>query len=141
MDLLTERISIQSSASLKSASVGDIVSYATIVQNRANGNITMADGGVELIDELPVGFELVKGSYAVFKVSDANQYTEITGLPEPSGRFSRFGAFELLADSNTKYGTTYRLKRMRPSAYSSTKHGSEKQIRKNLYLVSLALLL
>ena len=107
VDLLTERISIQSSASLKSASVGDIVSYATIVQNRANGNITMADGGVELIDELPVGFELVKGSYAVFKVSDANQYTEITGLPEPSGRFLRFGAFELLADS--KYEVRYNV--------------------------------
>ena len=67
-------------------SVGDIVSYATIIQNRANGNITMADGGVELIDELPVGFELVR-SYAVFKVSDANQYTEIPDYQNQADAF------------------------------------------------------
>ena len=107
LDPLTERVSIASSASLKSASVGDIVSYATLIKNQTNGTISIADGGVEVVEELPVGFELIKGSYAVFKVSAENQYTEITGLPEPSGRYLRFGAFELKA--NTNYEIRYNV--------------------------------
>ncbi len=100
LDPVNERVSIQTSASLKSASVGDIITYRISVQNRSLGGITMDDGGVEVVTELPQGIEMVEGSYGIFEVITANGspvFTRISGIPEPSGSFLRFGAFPLNA--------------------------------------------
>ncbi|HEY4220874.1 MAG TPA: hypothetical protein VGO62_06010, partial [Myxococcota bacterium] len=107
VDALKSELVVTKTANQKIASVGDIVSYTVRLENHALSGVSKGEGGVEIVDALPPGFQLVKGSYLLDRVDrDARGQETRSKVPvrDAGGALHTFGPFEMLA------ATTYELR-------------------------------
>jgi len=103
VDPLSEQVTITKTATRKRASVGEIVSYEVRVDNKALVDRRRDDGaGVEIVDTLPAGFQLVDGSFqlAELRLDAAGQQRRrlVSDVRATGARTVRFGPFDLLAE-------------------------------------------
>jgi uncharacterized repeat protein (TIGR01451 family) len=103
VDPLSEQLTIIKTATRKRASIGEIVSYEVRVDNKALVDRRRADGaGVEIVDTLPAGFQLVDGSFqlAELRLDGAGQQRRriVPDVRASGVRTVRFGPFDLLAE-------------------------------------------
>jgi uncharacterized repeat protein (TIGR01451 family) len=103
VDPLSEQVTITKTATRKRASIGEIVSYEVRVDNKALVDRRRDEGaGVEIVDTLPAGFQLVDGSFqlAEIRLDGAGQQRRriVPDVRATGGRTVRFGPFDLLAE-------------------------------------------
>jgi uncharacterized repeat protein (TIGR01451 family) len=108
VDRLRDQVRITKTANRRRLSIGDLVAYTVRVENRSAGELSLDEGGVEIVDTLPEAFRLVPDSWMLerLEVDDSGQqrrFREATASAE-GRRIVRFGPFALGA------GTTYELR-------------------------------
>ncbi len=101
LDPLQKQVTVTKTASRKRASIGEIVTYEVRIENKALQQFDVdSSGGVEIVDTLPAGFQLVDGSYQLARLElDARgqqQRTIVGDVKAKGGRTLRFGPFSLL---------------------------------------------
>ena len=112
VDPLQEQVTITKTATRKRLSVGEIVSYEVRVDNKALVDRTRQQGGgVDIVDTLPTGFQLVDGSFQLAEVSaDARGQLSrriVDDVRATGTRAIVFGPFDLL--SNRSYVLRYNV--------------------------------
>lgn len=109
-DRLKSQLVVTKTANRKRATIGDIVSYAVRVENRALAGVPIAEGGVEIVDSLPPGFDLIAGSYRLDEIARdgrGQERRQAVQVDARGGRVRAFGAFEL--KGNTAYELRYNV--------------------------------
>ena len=109
LDPLQKQVVVTKTASRKRASIGEIVTYEVRVENKALQRFDVdGTGGVEIVDTLPAGFNLIDGSFQLARLefdSRGQQRRTIVGNVKARGsRTLRFGPFSLQPQS------TYQLR-------------------------------
>ena len=103
LEQLGDQVTLTKTTTKKRASVGDIVTWEVRVDNRALEPFLVKDGhGVELVDTLPTGFSLVRGSYQVVRLDKDARGQErrvVERVDESGARALRFGPFDLRAET------------------------------------------
>ncbi|MCC7070894.1 MAG: hypothetical protein IT383_06205, partial [Deltaproteobacteria bacterium] len=109
-DRLSSQLVVTKTANRKRVSIGDIVSYSVYIDNRALAGVTAEQGGVEIVDALPPGFDLVPGSYRLDEITRDERGQERraqVNVGSQGVRVRTFGSFVLAA--TTAYELRYNV--------------------------------
>ncbi len=108
LDSLRDALRISKTANRKRLSIGDLVGYTVRIENPSGGEVSLADGGVEIVDALPPGFRLVPDGWRLDRIDTdgAGQQTRsvVPAVRGGGGRSLTFGPFAL------RPGATYELR-------------------------------
>ena len=102
VDRLQSQLLVTKTATRKRASIGDLIGYTVRVENRALAGVSLSEGGVEIVDALPLGLKLVAGSYRLDRIKrDARgqEQRSKVAVKDEGGRIRTFGPFALEASA------------------------------------------